>query len=266
MNTLESVKKEILDLYARVPEIVKTVREEAIENIGEEDLKNAGRPFIVGVGSGYAAAFAAKTAFRDFTAWSGEYVYSSTPIRFSGQMDENEIGTEPSLITINVDGADGCQKAAERAIACGGRVISLTVDGSQATEGGEVFTCENGEDVCGAAEYVRGLSMAIGLAEAEGLCDGSLDDELIALFDRQLKKTCVDMITSLDFLAAQGVETAKALSERNATSSSFRIPFRFAGIPTSSESFLTAAIVASAASSCVIWSMPATPIALPTAR
>ena len=60
--------------------------------------------------------------------------------------------------------------------------------------------------------------------------------------------------------------SAKADSARNWMSSSFRMPFRSAGMPTSALSFLTAAIVASAASTSFISSMPVTPIALPTAR
>ena len=211
MTTFDSVKEEIRELYSEVPELVKTIREDAIENLDESELKNAGRPFLVGSGAGYAAALAAKTVFRDFTAWTGEYINASTPIKFSSQLEDFEIGKEPRLITFNIDGADGCQKAADRAVECGGSVVSLTVDGSDVSEGGGVFTCENGSDVCGAASYVRGLAMAIGYAEAEGLLDGTLDEELISVFDDQLGKTCKSLVEKLDDLGEHALNAAKDL-------------------------------------------------------
>lgn len=216
MSVFDRVKEEIRELYSVVPELVRLTREDVIENLDERELKNAGRPFLVGTGAGYAAALAAKTVFRDFTAWTGEYITASTPIKFSSQLEDFEIGKEPRLITFNIDGSDGCQKAADRAVECGGSVISLTVDGSEVSEGGEVFTCVNGQDVCGAASYVRGLAMAIGYAEAEGLADGTLDEELVAVFDDQLEKTCKSLVEGLEGLSEYALKASHDLKESDA--------------------------------------------------
>lgn len=103
-----------------VKQIVDQTDKEIADLFTSEELRNSGKVYLAGDGTAYAAAYALKTAFVQFTDWTGNWVFPMTERDFAYEVLKGDLGFGKNFVLlmhcqdtdtqIAADAADKCKK------------------------------------------------------------------------------------------------------------------------------------------------------------